>query len=141
MRNACEQCGVDLPPDDARARICSWECTFCTLCAGEQGKFWEYQDAIFATQPDWSASRDAGKIFRQQVEKERSAGKRIVRKVVNISSTSGVNGNAGQSNYSAGKAGIVGLTKTLAKEFGRYDVTVKAVAFGYIQTRLTKPLL
>ena len=78
--------------------------------------------------------------FRQQVEKERSAGKRIVRKVVNISSTSGVNGNAGQSNYSAGKAGIVGLTKTLAKEFGRYDVTVNAVAFGYIQTRLTKPL-
>ena len=78
--------------------------------------------------------------FRQAVEKERSAGKRIVRKVVNISSTSGVNGNAGQSNYSAGKAGIVGLTKTLAKEFGRYDVTVNAVAFGYIQTRLTKPL-
>jgi 3-oxoacyl-[acyl-carrier protein] reductase len=57
--------------------------------------------------------------FRQAVEKERSEGKRIVRKVVNISSTSGVNGNAGQSNYSAGKAGIVGLTKTLAKEFGR----------------------
>ena len=78
--------------------------------------------------------------FRAEVEKERSAGKRIVRKVVNISSTSGVNGNAGQSNYSAGKAGIVGLTKTLAKEFGRYDVTVNAVAFGYIQTRLTQPL-
>ena len=78
--------------------------------------------------------------FRQEVEKERAEGKRIVRKVVNISSTSGVNGNAGQSNYSAGKAGIVGLTKTLAKEFGRYDVTVNAVAFGYIQTRLTQPL-
>ena len=78
--------------------------------------------------------------FRQAVEKERTEGKRIVRKVVNISSTSGVNGNAGQSNYSAGKAGIVGLTKTLAKEFGRYDVTVNAVAFGYIQTRLTQPL-
>jgi 3-oxoacyl-[acyl-carrier protein] reductase len=78
--------------------------------------------------------------FKTAVEKERSEGKRIVRKVVNISSTSGVNGNAGQSNYSAGKAGIVGLTKTLAKEFGRYDVTVNAVAFGYIQTRLTQPL-
>ena len=78
--------------------------------------------------------------FRQAVEKERAEGKRVVRKVVNISSTSGVNGNAGQSNYSAGKAGIIGLTKTLAKEFGRYDVTVNAVAFGYIQTRLTKPL-
>ena len=78
--------------------------------------------------------------LKEAVEKERAAGKRIVRKVVNISSTSGVNGNAGQSNYSAGKAGIIGLTKTLAKEFGRYDVTVNAVAFGYIQTRLTKPL-
>ena len=78
--------------------------------------------------------------FRQAVEKERAEGKRVVRKVVNISLTSGVNGNAGQSNYSAGKAGIVGLTKTLAKEFGRYDVTVNAVAFGYIQTRLTQPL-
>jgi len=52
--------------------------------------------------------------FKGAVEKERAEGKRIVRKVVNISSTSGVNGNAGQSNYSAGKAGIVGLTKTLA---------------------------
>ena len=78
--------------------------------------------------------------LKEAVEKERAAGKRVVRKVVNISSTSGVNGNAGQSNYSAGKAGIVGLTKTLAKEFGRYDVTVNAVAFGYIQTRLTQPL-
>ena len=78
--------------------------------------------------------------LRTAVDEERKKGTRVVRKVVNISSTSGVNGNAGQSNYSAGKAGIVGLTKTLAKEFGRYDVTVNAVAFGYIQTRLTKPL-
>src|SRR6201990_3470709 len=75
--------------------------------------------------------------FRAEVEKERSAGKRIVRKVVNISSTSGVNGTAGQWNSSPGKAGIVGLTKTLAKEWGRYNVTVNAVAFGYIKTRLT----
>ena len=59
------------------------------------------------------------------------------RKVVNISSIAGLGGNAGQSNYSTAKAGIVGLTKTLAKEWGRYNVTVNAVAFGYIQTRLT----
>ncbi len=78
--------------------------------------------------------------FRGVVEEERKAGKRIVRKVVNISSTSGVNGNAGQANYSSGKAGVIGLTKATAKEFGRYDVTVNAVAFGYIQTRLTTPL-
>jgi 3-oxoacyl-[acyl-carrier protein] reductase len=63
-----------------------------------------------------------------------------VRKIVNVSSTSGTNGNAGQVNYSSGKAGIMGMTRTLAKEWGRYDVTVNAVAFGYIQTRLTKPL-
>jgi 3-oxoacyl-[acyl-carrier protein] reductase len=78
--------------------------------------------------------------LKPAVEAERGRGERIVRKVVNISSTSGVNGNAGQSNYSSGKAGIVGLTKTLAKEWGRYNTTVNAIAFGYIQTRLTKPL-
>lgn len=80
------------------------------------------------------------KHLKSAVEKESAAGERIVRKVVNISSTSGVNGNAGQSNYSAGKAGIIGMTKTLAKEWGRYNTTVNAVAFGYIQTRLTRPL-
>jgi 3-oxoacyl-[acyl-carrier protein] reductase len=78
--------------------------------------------------------------LRTTVDEERKKGTRIVRKVVNISSTSGVNGNAGQANYSSGKAGIIGLTKALAKEWGRYDVTVNAVAFGYIQTRLTTPL-
>ncbi|MEZ5653080.1 MAG: SDR family oxidoreductase [Burkholderiaceae bacterium] len=73
-------------------------------------------------------------------EREAAAGERIVRKIVNISSTSGVNGNPGQANYSSGKAGIIGMTKTLAKEWGRYHTTVNAVAFGYIQTRLTQPL-
>jgi 3-oxoacyl-[acyl-carrier protein] reductase len=78
--------------------------------------------------------------LKPAVEAEQSEGRRIVRKIVNISSTSGVNGNAGQANYSSGKAGILGLTRTLAKEWGRYAVTVNAVAFGYIQTRLTQPL-
>lgn len=78
--------------------------------------------------------------LKASVEREAAEGRRVVRKVVNISSTSGVNGNAGQSNYSAAKAGITGLTRTLAKEWGRYHVTVNAVAFGYIQTRLTQPL-
>ncbi len=78
--------------------------------------------------------------LKPAVEAERRDGRRIVRKIVNISSTSGVNGNAGQVNYSSGKAGIMGMTRTLAKEWGRYDVTVNAVAFGYIQTRLTTPL-
>ncbi|ABY23862.1 3-oxoacyl-[acyl-carrier protein] reductase [Renibacterium salmoninarum ATCC 33209] len=60
------------------------------------------------------------------------------RKVVNISSVAGLTGNAGQANYSAAKAGVTGLTKTLAKEWGRYNVTVNTVAFGFIKTRLTE---
>ncbi|GAA4404469.1 SDR family NAD(P)-dependent oxidoreductase [Quisquiliibacterium transsilvanicum] len=78
--------------------------------------------------------------LKAQVEAERKEGLRIVRKVVNISSTSGVDGNAGQANYSSGKAGVIGLTKALAREWGRYDVTVNALAFGLIQTRLTRAL-
>lgn len=60
------------------------------------------------------------------------------RKVVNISSLAGVGGNAGQANYAAAKAGVIGLTKALAKEWGRYNVTVNSVAFGLIKTRLTE---
>ncbi|MEO6354402.1 MAG: SDR family oxidoreductase, partial [Burkholderiaceae bacterium] len=65
------------------------------------------------------------------------AGRRVVRKVVNVSSIAGLFGNAGQSNYAAAKAGIVGLTQTIAKEWGRMNVTVNCVAFGLIKTRLT----
>ena len=78
--------------------------------------------------------------LRSAHDEESGRGQRVVRKVVNVSSTSGTNGNAGQINYSAAKAAIVGMTKTMAKEWGRYHVTVNAVAFGYIQTRLTQPL-
>jgi 3-oxoacyl-[acyl-carrier protein] reductase len=78
--------------------------------------------------------------LRAAHEEETKRGLRVVRKVVNVSSTSGVNGNPGQINYSSAKAAIMGMTKTMAKEWGRYSVTVNAVAFGYIQTRLTQPL-
>jgi len=61
------------------------------------------------------------------------------RKVVNVSSVSGTTGAATQIAYSAGKAAVVGITKTLAKEWGRFNVTVNCVAFGHIQTRLTQP--
>ena len=75
--------------------------------------------------------------FRQAVEKERAEGKRIVRKVVNISSTSGVNGNAGQSNYAASKAGIIGFTKSVALELGSRGVRCNAIAPGFIETEMT----
>jgi 3-oxoacyl-[acyl-carrier protein] reductase len=73
-------------------------------------------------------------------EAERRRGQRIVRKVVNISSTSGVNGNAGQSNYSAGKAGIDRPDQDPGQGMGPLRCHGQRVAFGYIQTRLTKPL-
>jgi len=59
---------------------------------------------------------------------------------VNISSIAGIYGNAGQMGYSAGKAAIIGMTKTMAKEWGRYRVNVNCVAFGLIQTRMTQPV-
>jgi 3-oxoacyl-[acyl-carrier protein] reductase len=78
--------------------------------------------------------------IREKAKAEREAGSGVVRKVVNVTSISGLDGNAGQSGYSSGKAAVVGLTKTLAKEWGRYNVTVNAVGFGLIDTRLTRPM-
>lgn len=81
--------------------------------------------------------RAAQPVIRALSRAEGEAGQRVVRKVVNISSVAGLFGNAGQANYSAAKAGIVGMTQTLAKEWGRMNVTVNCVAFGLIKTRLT----
>ena len=64
----------------------------------------------------------------------------MVRKVVNISSVAGLFGNAGQANYATAKAGIVGMTQTLAKEWGRMAVTVNCVAPGFIRTAMTDVL-
>jgi len=82
--------------------------------------------------------RAAAPHLREPAKKEREEGKEVFRKIVNISSTSGTFGNAGQANYSAGKAAVVGLTKTVAKEWGQFKVNVNAVAFGFIDTRLTQ---
>jgi 3-oxoacyl-[acyl-carrier protein] reductase len=81
--------------------------------------------------------RAAAPHLREPAKVERDEGREVFRKIVNVSSISGTMGNAGQANYSAGKAGVVGLTKTLAKEWGQFKVNVNAVAFGYIETRLT----
>jgi 3-oxoacyl-[acyl-carrier protein] reductase len=81
--------------------------------------------------------RAAAPHLRDPAKKEREEGQEVFRKVVNVSSVSGTMGNAGQVNYSAAKAGVVGLTKTLAKEWGQFKVNVNAVAFGFVETRLT----
>ncbi len=82
--------------------------------------------------------RAASDFIRAAAKREAEEGREVFRKVVNISSTSGVYGNAGQANYSTAKAGIQGLTRAMAKEWGRYKVNVNAVAFGLIMTRLTE---
>jgi len=84
--------------------------------------------------------RAASNWIRGTAKKETQTGQTVMRKVVNITSISGLDGNAGQAGYSSGKAAVVGLTKTMAKEWGRYNVNVNAVGFGLIETRLTKPL-
>jgi 3-oxoacyl-[acyl-carrier protein] reductase len=81
--------------------------------------------------------RAAAPHLREPAKKEREEGREVFRKIVNVSSVSGTMGNAGQVNYSAAKAGVVGLTKTLAKEWGQFKVNVNAVAFGFVETRLT----
>ena len=83
--------------------------------------------------------RAAQPVIAAAVKKAKAAGEPVpCRKVVNISSLAGTGGNAGQANYSSAKAGVTGLTKALAKEWGRYNVTVNTVAFGLIKTRLTE---
>ena len=84
--------------------------------------------------------RAASNYIRSAAKQEIAIGRRVMRKVVNITSIAGTDGNAGQVGYSTGKAGIIGMTKTLAKEWGRYNVNVNAVGFGLIETRLIQPL-
>jgi 3-oxoacyl-[acyl-carrier protein] reductase len=81
--------------------------------------------------------RAAAPHFREPAKKERDEGTEVFRKIVNVTSISGTMGNAGQANYSAAKAGVTGLTKTLAKEWGQFKINVNAVAFGFVETRLT----
>jgi 3-oxoacyl-[acyl-carrier protein] reductase len=76
--------------------------------------------------------------WREAAKAEQAEGQERFRKIVNITSISGTMGNAGQVNYSAAKAGVVGLTKTLAKEWGGFKINCNAVAFGFIETRLTQ---
>lgn len=99
---------------------------------------WEAMLAVHLTAP-FKIIRAAIPYMREQAKKEKDAsGVAKARKIVNVSSTTGTRGNIGQANYSAGKSGIIGLSKTLAKEWGPFNIQVNAVAFGWIDTRLTQ---
>ena len=99
---------------------------------------WDAILAVHLTAP-FRIIRAAAPFLREAAKRERAEhGQPRARKIVNISSTSGTRGNAGQANYSSGKAGVIGLTKTLAKEWGQFNIQVNAVAFGRIDTRLTQ---
>ena len=76
--------------------------------------------------------------WREAAKSERDQGEEVFRKIINITSISGTMGNAGQANYSAAKAGVTGLTKTIAKEWGQFKINSNAVAFGFVETRLTQ---
>ena len=98
--------------------------------------WWQRMLDIHVTVP-FKVVRAAAPHLREPAKKEKEEGVEVFRKIVNVSSISGTMGNAGQANYSAGKNAVVGLTKTLAKEWGQFKINVNAVAFGYIETRLT----
>ena len=101
---------------------------------------WEAMLAVHATAP-FRLLRAATPFIREAAKREtETMGRPRARKVVNISSVSGLHGAATQIAYAAGKAALFGVTKSLAKEWGRYNVTVNCVAFGHIETRLTQPL-
>jgi 3-oxoacyl-[acyl-carrier protein] reductase len=100
-------------------------------------KQWYAMIDVHTTAP-FRILREAAQFIRDAAKKEQAAnGRANARKVVNVTSVSGVYGNTGQVNYSTAKAGITGLTKTLAKEWGRYNVQVNCACFGFIETRLT----
>ena len=96
---------------------------------------WDAMLDIHAKAP-FRILRAAGRYFREKVAAERTAGVSLCRKVVNVSSVSGVFGAPTQASYAAGKMAVIGLTNTLAKEWGALNITVNAVAFGPIETRL-----
>jgi 3-oxoacyl-[acyl-carrier protein] reductase len=99
---------------------------------------WEAILAVHLTAP-FRIIRAASTFLRETAKREKAEhGAATARKIVNISSTSGTRGNPGQANYSSGKAGVIGLTKMLAKEWGQFNIQVNCVAFGRIETRLTQ---
>jgi 3-oxoacyl-[acyl-carrier protein] reductase len=98
---------------------------------------WQAMMDIHVTAP-FRIIRAAAPYFRDAAKKEKETGAMVARKIINISSMVGIGGNPGQANYAAAKSAVIGLTKTLAKEWGRFNVQANAVAYGWIETRLTE---
>ncbi len=118
------------------------------ICVNNAGYTWDgvahkMSDEQFQAMLDihtivpFRVARALAPAWREAAKAERAEGQEVFRKIINTSSTSGMMGNAGQVNYSAAKMGVVGLTKTLAKEWGQFKINVNAVAFGFVETRLT----
>jgi len=97
---------------------------------------WYSMIDVHATAP-FRILRAAAPVLRAAAKKDIAAGNPVHRKVINISSLAGVCGNAGQVNYSAAKAAMQGITMYMAKEWGRLNINVNCVAYGFVQTRLT----
>jgi 3-oxoacyl-[acyl-carrier protein] reductase len=100
---------------------------------------WQAMLDVHMTAP-FRILRAAAPYLRESAKREAAEGTGYNRKVVNISSISGVYGAATQIAYASAKAGVIGMTRTLAREWGRYRVNVNAVAFGFIETRLTQEI-
>jgi 3-oxoacyl-[acyl-carrier protein] reductase len=99
---------------------------------------WDAIIAVHLTAP-FRLIRAASGYLRETAKKEKETlGQARARKIINISSTSGTRGNPGQANYSSGKAGVIGMAKTLSREWGQFNIQANAVAFGRIETRLTQ---
>jgi 3-oxoacyl-[acyl-carrier protein] reductase len=118
------------------------------ICVNNAGYTWDgvahkMSDEQFQAMLDihtivpFRVARALAPTWREAAKAERNEGNEVFRKIVNVSSTTGMMGNAGQVNYSAAKMGVVGITKTLAKEWGQFKINVNAVAFGFVETRLT----
>jgi 3-oxoacyl-[acyl-carrier protein] reductase len=101
-------------------------------------KQWEAILAVHATAP-FRLVRAAAPYMRDAAKQEEAeVGQAAPRCIINVSSTSGLHGNVGQLNYATAKMGMVGFTKTVAKEWGPFNIRCNAVAFGYMETRLTQ---
>jgi 3-oxoacyl-[acyl-carrier protein] reductase len=100
---------------------------------------WDAMLTVHLTAP-FRLVRAAAPFIREAARHEQARdGRALARKLIFISSVSGTRGNLGQANYAAAKAGVIGLAKTLAREWGAFNVQANAVAFGLIETRLTAP--